>query len=280
MAAYNPPAHSEEVIVTFPQEHVMLLTLNRPKSLNAMTPTMESDLHNLLTWFENEPSLWVTILTGNGRIFCAGADLKAWSQRAQTGLGNERENAIKDRNGFGAISRRTSSAKPIIAAVNGGAYGGGTEMALNCDIVIASEDAVFALPEVKRGVSALAGGMPRLARIAGHHLASEMLLLGRNVPAKEAAERFHFVNKVVPKSEVLKTALDWARQINENSPDSIQSTKRALLLNNQHASVEDVVAAHLRSEEAKRAHDSDNMKEGLKAFTERRKPLWKNPARL
>lgn len=241
---------------------------------------MQSDINSLLNWFDDEPSLWIVILTGKGRAFCAGADLKAWSQRAQTGLGNEAQQIIDDKNGFGAISRRTSSAKPMIAAVNGSAYGGGTEIVLNCDIVIASEEATFALPEVKRGVTALMGGMPRLARIAGHQLGSEMLLLGRNVPAREAADRFHFVNKVVPKSEVLSTALDWARQINENSPDSIQSTKRALLLTYQQADVEDVVAAHIHSKEGGRAHGSYNMKEGLKAFTERRKPVWKNPAKL
>ncbi|KAJ3482958.1 hypothetical protein NLI96_g6631 [Meripilus lineatus] len=154
---------------------------------------MEKDLSSLLDWFDNEPSLW-------------------WFERTQEGLGDEQERFIALSNGFGAISRRSSSPKPMIAAVNGSAYGGGTELVLNCDIVIASEEATFALPEVKRGVTALAG------------------------------------------------ALEWAKQINLSSPDSIQSTKRALLLNKQKADVEEVVVAHMRSEESKRAYAGENMK--------------------
>ncbi|KAI0081175.1 enoyl-CoA hydratase/carnithine racemase [Panus rudis PR-1116 ss-1] len=280
MVKYNPPQHSEEILVSFPREHVLLLTFNRPKSLNAMTPTMESDIQRIFEWFDNEPSLWVVVITGTGRIFCAGADLKAWNQRSNQGVTDDREYLINDVNGFGSLSRRSSTAKPIIAAVNGGAYGGGVEIVLNCDLVIAGEDAVFALPEVKRGVVAVQGGMPRLARIAGHQRASEMLLLGRNVPAQEAHARFGFVNKVVPKSEVLSTALQWAEEINQNSPDSVQSTKRALLLANQVTSLEDAVAAHLGSKEGTRAMNAENKKEGLTAFVERRKPNWRNPAKL
>jgi len=257
----------------------MLLIFNRPKSLNAMTPDMESSLNDLLNWFNDEPSLWTVVVTGQGRAFSAGADLVAWRQRAKTSQAGEIERIISDHNGFGSISRRTF-AKPIIAAVNGSAYGGGTEMVLNCDIVVASEEATFQLPEVKRGVVAVQGGMPRLGRIAGHQLASEMLLTGRPVSAQEAYSRFGFVNKVVPKSQVLAAALDMARQINQNSPDAVQSTKRALVLTKQKADVEDVVAAHLRSPEGGRAYVSENIKEGLDAFGERRKPLWKNPAKL
>ncbi|THG95916.1 hypothetical protein EW026_g5820 [Hermanssonia centrifuga] len=155
------PSHSDEIKVSFPLEHVMLLTFNRPKSLNAMTPTMDSDIDTILKWFDNEPSLWVVVITGEGRAFCAGADLLAWNQRAHSDKTPESE--LKDVelhvNGFGSISRRSSSSKPMIAAVNGGAYGGGIEILLNCDIVIASEDATLALPEVKRGVVAIMGDL-------------------------------------------------------------------------------------------------------------------------
>ncbi|KAH9929737.1 enoyl-CoA hydratase/carnithine racemase [Fomitopsis serialis] len=253
----------------FPQDHVMLLTLNRPKALNAVSPTMQGDIERVLDWFDNEPSLWVVIINGEGRIFCAGADLIAWHKRRSNNEADSASEFIDDKHGFAGISRRTTSGKPIIAAVHGGAYGGGTD-----------DDAVFALPEVKRGVVAIAGGMPRLGRIAGHQLASEMLLLGKPIKASDAASRFGFVNKVVPKPELLPTALAWAAEITSNSPDSVQSTKRALLLTNQHAHVEDVVEAHVRSKEGKQQLAGDNMKEGLRAFTERRKPVWSNPAKL
>ncbi|KAH9948189.1 enoyl-CoA hydratase/carnithine racemase [Amylocystis lapponica] len=282
-AHFSPPLHSNEIKVSFPQEHVMLLAFNRPKSLNAMTPTMEQDISNVLAWFDNEPSLWrvVVVVTGEGRAFCAGADLHAWNKREQSGeTKDDAQRKLDNANGFGAISRRFGSPKPMIAAVNGGAYGGGVEIILNCDIVVASEDATLALTEVKRGVVAIAGGMPRLLRSAGHQLASEMLLLGRIIPATEAATRFGIVNKVVPKSEVLPAALEIAAQINANSPDSVQSTKRALLLGNRHGSVEDAVIAHLRSKESVRAMKSENIKEGLKAFSEKRKPAWTTPAKL
>ncbi|EJF67139.1 enoyl-CoA hydratase/carnithine racemase [Dichomitus squalens LYAD-421 SS1] len=280
-SSLHPPSHSDEIQLSFPQEHVLLLTFNRPKALNAVTPTMTSDIKRVLDWFDQEPSLWVLVLTGAGRIFCAGADLVAWNQR-QSGGGadSDQSDIINEADGFASLSRRTATSKPIIAAVHGGAYGGGMEIILNCDIVIASEDAKLALPEVKRGVTAIQGGMPRLARIAGHQLASELLLTGKAISATEAATRFGFVNQVVPKDKVLSAALAWAHEINQNSPDSVQSTKRALLLANRHGSVEDAVIAHVGSAESKRAFTSENIQEGLRAFVEKRKPAWKNPAKL
>ncbi|KAI0800768.1 ClpP/crotonase-like domain-containing protein [Fomes fomentarius] len=281
-SAFQPPAHSNEIKVSFPQEHVLLLTLNRPKALNAVTPTMTKDVKTILDWFDNEPSLWIAVVTGEGRLFCAGADLIAWNKRQAGGGADQDQNAIiHEADGFASLSRRFSTSKPIIAAVNGGAYGGGTEIVLNCDLVIAGEDAKFALPEVRRGVVAVQGGMPRLAHIAGHQLASELLLTGRAITATEAATRFKFVNKVVPKDQVLSTALAWAAEIAQNSsPDSVQSTKRALLLAQRHGSVEEAVIAHINSKESKRQFVSENIQEGLKAFSEKRKPVWKNPAKL
>jgi enoyl-CoA hydratase/carnithine racemase len=170
--------------------------------------------------------------------------------------------------------------KPIIAAVNGIAFGGGMEMILNCDLVIASEDAVFALPEVKRGVVASQGGIPRIKAAVGHQLASEMLLLGRTVSAVEAYERFGFVNMVVPKAQLLQTAIEWAFMITQNSPDAVQSTKRALIETAKHGDVEQATVAHIRSPESTRTYQGENIKEGLQAFQEKRKPIWTNPAKL
>jgi len=244
-----------------------------------MTPQLTSDIASILNWFDDESSLWVVVVTGEGRAFCAGADLKAWLHSQTSGNANEQEGVLSSVHGFASISRRRTSYKPMIAAVNGSAYGGGVEMILNCDIVIASEDAVFALPEVKRGVMAAQGVIPRLAKVAGHQLASEMLLLGNTVTAVQARDRFRFVNVVVEKSAVVPTALDIARQMTINSPDSVQSSKEGLLLSQKHH-FEEAVQTHALSFVSKRLYHGANIKEGLAAFSERRKPRWSNPAKL
>ncbi|KAJ7485517.1 enoyl-CoA hydratase/carnithine racemase [Mycena latifolia] len=274
LSIMSPPAVSEELLLSFPKDHVLLLTLNRPKSLNALTPRMADDLRRVLNWFEDEPSLWCVVVTGAGRAFCAGADLKAWNQDEQSGKPVEGEAVISNIHGFASLSRRESK-KPMIAAVNGGSFGGGTEIVLNCDLVVASKDASFGLPEVKRGVIAIQGGIPRLVRIAGHQLASEMLLLGKTISAEDARNRFGFVNAVVAPADVLPTALAFAGQIVANSPDAVQSTKKGLLLTQRHSN-EETVAVHVRSPETQGTFQGDNIKEGLRAFNEKRSPMWQN----
>ncbi|KAF9476925.1 enoyl-CoA hydratase [Pholiota conissans] len=275
MPCLQPPKHSDQIKVAFPVDHALLLTFNRPKSLNAMTPQMTEDLKALLDWFEEEPELWVVIVTGEGRVFCAGADLKAWNTDQQKGRSNEQEDVAANVHGFASLSRR-SSTKPIIAAVRGGAYGGGMEILLNCDLVIAADDASFALPEVKRGVMAIQGGIPRLAYSAGHQLASEMLLLGKTIDAMDARNRFGFVNTVVPASQVIPTAIATAQQIIANSPDAVQATKLGLLLAQKH-NVSEAMMTHTWSAHSKQVYKGANIKEGLKAFAEKRAPKWTNP---
>ncbi|KAL1743814.1 ClpP/crotonase-like domain-containing protein [Schizophyllum fasciatum] len=272
------PDHSSQLRISFPADHVLLLTFNRPKSLNAMTPEMTEGIERILDWFEEQEDLWVVVFTGAGRIFCAGADLIAWDKHQQNGDSSEQARLAADRHGFGSISRRQSR-KPMIAAVNGGAYGGGTEIALNCDLVVAAQGAKFALPEVKRGVIAAAGGIPRLARLAGHQLASELLLLGRTITAEDARARFGFVNAVVPASEVVVTAVRLAKEVTKSSPDAVQSTKRGLLMA-QDLGTEEAYNQHIWAPETTRAYKSENIKEGLRAFAEKRSPKWGNPAKL
>jgi len=247
-----------------------------------MSREMETSLTLLLNWFQDNGDYWVAILSGNGRIFCAGADLVEWLKREYTGLGTQitgdQEKLVSTPHGFGSISRRHSLNKPIIAAVNGGAFGGGTEMILNCDIVIAEEDAKFALPEVKRGVIASAGGIPRLLRVSGYQLAAEMLLLGRNVSAVEARDRFRFVNEVVPRGRAVETAIAWALRICENSPDAVQATKHGLMLGLLRGGIDDAFTSHAWGDASKKAWLGDNIKEGLSAFVEKRKPVWGNPS--
>jgi len=259
--------------------HVLLILLNRPEALNAMSTEMEESLTLLLNWFQENDDYWVAVLSGNGKIFCAGADLVEWLNYAGSGAAatGYPESVIAAPHGFGSISRRHSLNKPIIAAVNGGAFGGGTEIVLNCDIVIAEENAKFALPEVKRGVIAIAGGIQRLLRVSGYQLAAEMLLLGRNVSAVEARDRFRFVNKVVPRGKAVETAVSWALEICENSPDAVQATKHGLMLGLLRGGVDEAFTSHAWGEPSKKTWVGRNVKEGLRAFVEKRKPIWKNP---
>lgn len=175
------PKVGSHLILTTPARHVLQMTLNRPEQLNSMTDAMEDDICRVFDWFESEPSLWVIILAGKGRAFCAGQDLKDWlsknrayeTTRHATGEPMQSEAEVNKtiqrlkRGGFGGMSARRS-AKPIIAAVDGICMGGGTETILNCDIVVASTRSVIGLPEVARGVVAAMGGIPRLTQLCGH----------------------------------------------------------------------------------------------------------------
>ncbi|CAE6446047.1 unnamed protein product [Rhizoctonia solani] len=272
----SPPSHDSHLILSYPAKHVLQLTLNRPRSLNAMTNEFKADIGRVMDWFEKENELWVVIITGNGRAFCAGQDLKNWKKNQDAGSRREAEDMAEDVNGFASIARRRCI-KPIIAAVNGIAMGGGVEMLLNCDLVVASRDAKLGLPEVKRGVVALAGGIPRLQRIAGHQFAAELLLTGRAITAEEAHTKYRFVTSVVPPSQVLSTAIDLAKEIVSNSPDAVWSTKKALLDGQAYGNLEEAVVKHNLSEESKRVFQGDNIREGLAAFSEKRKPVWGNP---
>lgn len=273
---------SDQIQASHAGPHVLLILLNRPEAMNAMSKEMEESLTLLLNWFQGNDDYWVAVLSGNGKIFCAGADLVEWLKRDYAGLGtqvtSDQERLISMSHGFGSLSRRYTLNKPIIAAVNGGAFGGGTEMVLNCDIVIAEENAKFALPEVKRGVIAAAGGIPRLLRVSGYQLAAEMLLLGRNVSAVEARDRFRFVNEVVPRGKAIEAAIAWALKICENSPDAVQATKNGLILGLLRGNIEEAYASHAWGEASKKTWVGENIKEGLRAFSEKRKPDWGNPS--
>ncbi|KAK0450460.1 ClpP/crotonase-like domain-containing protein [Desarmillaria tabescens] len=272
----SPPPHSSELILAFPSPHILLLTLNHPGALNSVTSELADELCAVLDWFERERELWVLVLTGAGRMFCAGADLKGWDNRLVRAASSDQADISANKYGFASISRRLT-AKPIVAAVNGGAYGGGMEILLNCDLVVADENAKFALPEVRRGVVALQGGIPRLAHIAGHQRASEMLLLGKTITAKDAYERFGFINTLTSSTAVLPTALGYARELVEKcSPDSVQTTKRALILAED--SNRSVLDASWSVESSRLFVRDENLKEGLRAFVEKRSPVWKNPS--
>ncbi|KZS93380.1 enoyl-CoA hydratase/carnithine racemase [Sistotremastrum niveocremeum HHB9708] len=276
----QPPSHGDHLTLSYPADHVLLLTMNRPKQLNAMTPSLSKDIGRVLSWFDDEPTLWCAIINGAGRAFCAGADLKAWKADQEGGQKDESEQIATSPHGFASVSRRSISSKPIIAAVHGMAFGGGLEMVVNCDIVIAGASCKLGFPEVKRGVTIAQGAIPRVAFISGFQFASELMFTGRTISSQEAQDRFRFVNKVVPDNEVLPTAIAWAKEITQNSPDSVASVKKAIILAKQAAGIEQSTLNHAYSVENKRLFNGENIQEGLKAFSERRPPAWKNPAKL
>ncbi|VUC31579.1 unnamed protein product [Clonostachys rosea] len=265
-----PPPTPTFLKLTFPAPRVLLIRMDRPKALNAMTTAAQWEMDSVWKWFDAEPNLSIAILTGTGRAFSAGADLKEWNgSMAADADPSKRMGKAPE---FTPLSRRMGK-KPIIAAVNGLAMGGGCEFVVNCDIVLATEEATFGLPEVKRGVAAIGGALPRLIRNIGLQRASEFALTGRTATAAEM-ESWGIVNKIVPKDgDLIKEAVSLAATIAENSPDSIICT-RAGLRQGWQSDVETAVAETL-SKEFEELQRGENILEGLQAFTEKRKPVWK-----
>ncbi|OJJ01216.1 hypothetical protein ASPVEDRAFT_129329 [Aspergillus versicolor CBS 583.65] len=263
----TPPPTLQYSKLTFPTPHILLVTLSRPKDLNCINSTGNAELHAVWEWMDEEPSVRVGIITGEGRAFCAGADLKEWNNSAQS----SKPRAPMPRSGFGGLSRRTGK-KPIIAAVNGLALGGGCEMITNTDIVISSEKAFFGFPEVQRGVVAWAGALPRIVRTVGKQRAMEMVLTGRRVEAREA-EKWGFVNEVVGSEKVVERAVEVAAQIAENSPDAVIVSREGVKMGWEGVGAEEGTRLIIESWE-KKLNAGDNIKEGLRAFVEKRKPQW------
>ena len=245
---------------------ILTVTINRPDVMNALHPAANFELEQAFDEFANDPDLWVAIITGAGdRAFSAGNDLKF---QATEGGGK----VVGPQKGFGGLTSRFDNPKPVIAAVNGVAMGGGFEIALACDLIIASENAVFALPEPRVGLAALAGGVHRLPRQIGLKRAMGMLLTGRRVSAAEGLE-LGFVNEVVPAGEALAGARRWADQIVECAPLSVRGSKQAAMGGLGEANLEAAMAQHypVLGEMMK----SEDFVEGPLAFAEKRQPNWK-----
>ncbi len=245
---------------------IFTVTLSRPELLNALHPPANVELGKVFDEFAADPDLWVAIVTGEGRGFCAGNDLKF---QAAGGMSGGIEVPVR---GFGGLTSRFDNSKPVIAAVNGVAMGGGFEIALACDIIIASEEATFALPEPRVGLAALAGGMHRLPRQIGLKHAMGMMLTGRRVKAAEGRE-LGFVNEVVPASDLMMTARRWAEQICECAPLSVRATKQSAHDGLAYGSIEEAMSA--RYEAIHEMLKSEDFVEGPRAFAEKRKPSWK-----
>ena len=244
--------------------HVLTVTLNRPERMNALHSPAHFELHEIWEEFENDPDLWVGILTGAGdRAFSAGNDLKFQAE------GGTRDKPVS---GFGGITERFDRTKPVIAAVNGVAMGGGFELALACDVIIAAENARFALPEPKVGLAALAGGLHRLPRMIPLKRAMGMILTARHVPAAEGYD-LGFVTQLVPEGQALSAAKEFAAQILECSPVSIRTSLDVVRRGLEYSDVRDAMLMHYDS--VKTLRESEDMIEGPLAFSEKRKPNWK-----
>lgn len=243
-------------------DHIMTVTIERPERLNALHSQANAELGEVFDGFAADEDMWVAIITGSGRGFCAGNDLRHQAE------GGER---VPMPMGFGGLTSRFNLNKPVIAAVNGVAMGGGFEIALACDLIIASDKALFALPEPKVGLAALAGGLNRLPRQIGPKRALGMILTGRHVVAQEGLE-LGFVNEVVPHDELAEAARRWARQICQCAPLSIRASKDVVYRSLDMASLEE--SMNTRYDSVKAMATSEDFIEGPKAFAEKRKPNW------
>jgi len=246
--------------------HLTLVTLNRPEVMNALHAEAHEELDEVFNGFANDPEQWVAIVTGAGdRAFSAGNDLKV------TAAGGRRPWPAS---GFAGLTQRFDLDKPVIAAVNGIAMGGGFEIALACDIIVAAENAVFALPEPRVGLAALAGGLHRLPREIGTKQALGMILTGRRVTAAEG-KALGFVNEVVAPGDVMAAAKRWAGQIMEASPMSVRASKQAVYRGLAEATLEDALKNQMGYPAVGALFKSDDFREGPRAFAEKRAPQWK-----
>lgn len=239
---------------------VLVLTMDRPESRNAMSLAMAHAIADALDLLDSRPDLSVGVITGANRTFCAGMDLKGFARG---------ERPVVPGRGFAGLVEKPPT-KPLIAAVEGYALAGGFEIVLACDLVVASTTATFGLPEVKRGLTAAAGGLMRLQRRIPYHLAMELILTGRMWPATEAAEE-RLVNRLAEPGTALDVAMELADQIAANAPLALAASKQVLV----HSQDWHLDEMFLRQHDfVQPIRESADAKEGAFAFVEKREPRW------
>lgn len=243
--------------------HIAVVTIDRPQARNAINGEVAERLDSIVAETEADADVWVVVLTGAGHdAFSAGADLK----EVAAGRGRQLRTT---RGGFAGFVNAPRS-KPWIAAVNGAALGGGTELALACDLVVAAAHVVFGLPEVQRGLIAGAGGLYRLPRALPRAIALELVLTADSFDAQQA-HRWGLVNRVVPPEQALTMALALAERIARNAPLAVRESLRIARLSNDLTEAE---LQALSTEGLARVAASEDLKEGLRAFAEKRSPHW------
>lgn len=254
----------ENILVEVPVEKVGLIRLNRPKALNALNNALMGELHDALRNFDADPDISCMVITGNERAFAAGADIKEMS--GQTYVDFLQKGSVSDNFDF------SNYKKPIIAAVSGYALGGGCEMSMACDMIVASETAVFGQPEINLGILPGGGGTQRMTRALGKALAMEVMLTDRKLSAEEAL-KYGLVNQVVAPEIYLDEALKLAQKVASMSQIAIQLTKDAI-----NKAYEATLSEGLEFEKKNffLSFGTEDKQEGMKAFVEKRKPNWKN----
>jgi crotonobetainyl-CoA hydratase len=256
---------AEEKVLFERRGRIALFTLNRPDQRNAVDPDVTRLMNERVVELEADDDLWVGVVTGAGdKAFCAGADLKAVANGQLSGI------VDCEPYGFAGLIKGTRH-KPVIAAVDGPALAGGTELAIACDLIVASDRARFGLPEVKRGIIAGAGGLQRLPQLIPPMRALELILTGEPIGAAEAYG-LGLVNRLVPAGEALANAIELAEAIVANAPISVRESLAVA----RKAIGDSEAAAWARSEEAwPRILASEDAAEGPRAFAERRDAVWR-----
>lgn len=244
-------------------DRVAIITIGRPEARNAIDGSVARGIENAIDRLEADPECWAGILTGEGSVFCAGADLRAIASGQAATLSTEK-------GGFAGIVRRRR-AKPLIAAVDGPALAGGFEIVLACDLVVASRRAVFGLPEVKRSLVASGGGLFRLPRAIGAKVAMELILTGDPIGA-ELAYELGLVNALVDPGDALTAARLLAARIVANAPHAVWASRTVAA---EALNEDDETLWRLTTEAFARVGTTDDFAEGPRAFIEKRPPLWK-----
>ena len=246
------------------QGRVLEVTINRPEARNCLTPEANFEMERIFDLYEADSSLWCAIVTGEGdKAFSAGNDLKYSASR--------KPNWVPE-TGFGGLTSRRGRRKPVIAAVNGYAYGGGCEIALACDVIVADATAKFALPEVKSGLTALAGGVFRLPQALPPKIAREMIITGRAMEAQEAAH-YGMVNHLTDAGQAMAKAREVAEAICAVSPNAVSTSLEMISLGAAKSDPVDAIAASAK--ETLSIAASEDMRIGLKAFVTKQTPKWR-----